>query len=390
MPLMIKIFLLASALAQTPVPPCVDPNQPVPPPPPAPMPVPPPAPQPPPTANIPAFPAPTGKIINAKAGDDLNALINGAKAGDEILLADGNYKGGIKVKVSGVLIKALNVGKAVINTSGETQALVADNSSDVKIYGVKFVGGGGDTQDNTKATVITRAGWWLYRVEVMGANGVGIGMYGKGGRFYQVSAHDNGRGGMGGTGVEDGLLQSCKSYANNSKGDSNGGGGKFTRTKSLHVVDHEAYDNFAAGMWFDYNNINVTVEDSKFHDNKDFIKGGKLKAGGEGLFFEISGGVEDSPKTHKLVAEGPLKVIRTHIWNNTVNRTSGDPKSDLLVWGSGHVRIEQSTIGRLTVRNNRQEPSNKIGDNQITGSTINDIWFDPAHKADKSQWKITP
>ncbi len=286
------------------------------------------------------------------------------KPGDTIL-EDGSYSS----KTFSGRTFARNPGKVIVKGGAKFAAGAV-------VVGVIFDGGGADSQDNTQAAVyIDQKGVKLYDCTVCNAAGVGVGLKSCDAWLVRVIAEHNGRAGIGGTSVQDAKLIDCTSRGNNDKLDPNGGGGKFTRTKSIRVEGHEAYDNYAAGMWYDYNNINVWVgpsatRPSRFYNNKDGYKGGSLKAGGSGFFGEISGIVDGSSTA------GPIVLQDVIAFGNRKGISAGELKAstneDVNFRSCSNFKILGGKIDRIVVsggEGRRTEAADKGGNNVIDGVT---------------------
>lgn len=286
-----------------------------------------------PTSNI-------GTVI--KPGTDISKLHKLTNS-QSYIAEDGEYTG--NSIESDIVIVARNKGMAVFKGNG---SFAAKGATNVSLIGITFHFTGSDTQDNSFAAVLPGQGWKLIDCVAEGALGVGIGvMKVSGCRLTRVVARANGRAGIGGTSVSDTILQSCESRANNKKGDPNGGGGKWTRVNGLTVNDHLSRDNNGPGFWLDYNNINVTINRGEFCNNIDYYNGSTLKAGGSGIFFEISG-VKDKTSTWGLLL---LDGVYAH--DNRVGISSSELKASTnedVNWRScANCEARNCRIGRMII-----------------------------------------
>lgn len=109
----------------------------------------------------------------------------------------------------------------------------------------------------------------------------GMAIYGKNNQILRNIVADNGCEGMQGI-IHDTVLDGNSSLRNNWKAIRDtyeAGGGKFTESENVIIRNHLAADNLGPGLWFDIVNKNITVEKSRFFNNKY-----------AGIFFEISPG----------------------------------------------------------------------------------------------------
>ena len=180
-------------------------------------------------------------------------------------------------------------------------------------------------------------------------------------------SQDNGRAGIGGTSVHDGLMQNCISRRNNRKGDGNGGGGKFTRSDGLVVDGYQSYDNTGVGLWFDYMNINVVVKNCEIHDNVNFYtSSGKLKSGAAGIFFEISGVRVASVGSPTITKSGTILAENNHVWNNQ--------EQGIQVWATANVTLRNNVVenndkAQIMLRAAREKPF-ETRNCVVTGNTL--------------------
>ena len=99
-----------------------------------------------------------------------------------------------------------------------------------------------------------------------------------------------------------------------------GGGGKISFTDGVTLDNFDGYMNLGPGMWFDGNNCNMTVRNSRFYDNQS---GGPDNDGGIGLAIEVS--------------YGPAQVTTNNFYNNH--------EAALAIWESNKVTVKGNTFG---------------------------------------------
>jgi parallel beta-helix repeat protein len=137
--------------------------------------------------------------------------------------------------------------------------------------------------------VETGTGWRLEDSIVEWTNGTGVTVSGDGVVLLRVTARDNGQSGISGSGGSNDLIKDSVSAQNNYKGYKVGweaGGGKFSLTDGMYVVNYTAYENTGPGIWFDFDNSNFAVVGSTFYDNRNQDEGWE----GVGIMTEINPG----------------------------------------------------------------------------------------------------
>ena len=334
-----------------------------------------PAPQPPPVVTPPpvdSTPTPerplrgTGQTIVVNPGDDVDAAIARAGRGDNVVLKDGTYEGGIEVEQDGVFVLAENVGKAVIQVNGYGDNFVAAGGADVTVSGIIFRGGGAESQANHMAAVETNDGWLLQDCTIEKTEGVGLGIFGDNVTVRRVVSQDNGRAGIGGSSLKNGLIQDSISRRNNEKGDSNGGGGKFTRVDGLVIERYQSYENVGAGLWFDYENVGIVIRDSEVHNNITRWNGDRLKAGAAGIMIEVSGVTEKGDRSEVFERNGTVLLENNYVHDND--------REGIFIFGSANVtirnnRAENNGLGQVVLRGERKFPF-ESRDIVVTGNTF--------------------
>jgi hypothetical protein len=137
--------------------------------------------------------------------------------------------------------------------------------------------------------VKTGDGWRMEDCLVERCNAGGLGVGGKGATLLRDISQDNGQLGLGGSKNVDSTVQDCISQRNNYKGFSAGneaGGGKFSATDGLKVLNCIYRDNNGIGLWLDFKNKNYLISGGKYTGNHY----DKPKYLGAGIMIEISDG----------------------------------------------------------------------------------------------------
>lgn len=133
----------------------------------------------------------------------------------------------------------------------------------------------------------------------------------------RVRANENGASGMELTGITNLLLEDCQTNGNNWRGNWADvhawaiGGIKALYNVHVRVSRLTSTGNHCVGLWFDLDNINVTVEDCDLHDN--------LR---HGLFFEAG--------------RGPMQVVNS--------RMTGNGTQGLLIVNADRITARDNVI----------------------------------------------
>jgi hypothetical protein len=238
----------------------------------------------------------------AKPGDDLQAIVNRMQKGDELLLADGEYKSvcvdfrgksGLTVRAENFVPVKIQIeqgepmarGGAVI-LRGEGKPFVLAGGGSITIRGLVIDGCSNVLQSGA---LKCDSGWLVEDVIVQRTDTFGVQVDGNENRRAQnitlkrVVAQDNGYLGIGGAYADHVRLSDCGSFRNNRGWDRNAfgeqgferngkwycrvpweaGGGKFALCDDVVIERHWAQGNNGPGLWFDYENRNIVVRDSK-------------------------------------------------------------------------------------------------------------------------------
>ncbi|MBA2706225.1 MAG: right-handed parallel beta-helix repeat-containing protein, partial [Gemmatimonadaceae bacterium] len=214
------------------------------------------------------------------------------------------------------------------------------------------------------AAIRTGDNWVMQDCIVEKHAGGGMAVTGVNTVVRRIIAQDNGRYGIGGSGGRNILVQDCITRRNNRTiGDSNGGGGKFTRLDGAVIERLQAYENGGVGLWLDINNINVTVRDSEFHDNVTIYNpDGSRKIWGDGIDIEISGMVVNKEET-AVTGEGPVVLENSRFWNNE--------HDGILAYASRNVIIRNNTVtdDHIYIKDGGRAPWG-LSKLTVTGNTI--------------------
>jgi hypothetical protein len=196
--------------------------------------------------------------------------------GDVVLIMPGVYHESVKMVTSGtaaqpITFEAAAPGTVTIDGSG-FQTVINSNWGNTKYIILKNI-----TVDHCANPLATQVaavgsgtGWVLQNITVDGADGTGIDVWGDNVKLYNCTAENCGRAGLSGTGASDVLVKDCITTGNNTKGNDpsdNAGAGKWNKCDNITVDGLQSYNNTGTGLWFDYNNTNITIENCKIYNN---------------------------------------------------------------------------------------------------------------------------
>ena len=201
-----------------------------------------------------------------------------AEPGDTVLIEPGTYNEDVFLTTSGtasapITFEAAIPGTVIIDAAGFAQAISSNYGTTSYINLIGLTVQGCDNPDQTdQAAITTGNGWNLTNVTVTGAQGTGIDVYGNGVTLINVAANYCGMAGLSGGGCTNVLVQDCTTIGNNTlynNPDDDGGAGKWTDTNNVTINGLISHDNIGTGLWFDYNNTNIVIENSQIYNNQD-------------------------------------------------------------------------------------------------------------------------
>jgi PA14 domain/Right handed beta helix region len=203
-----------------------------------------------------------------------------AKPGDTVLIDPGTYDEQVFLTTSGtaaapITFEAAVPGSVIIDAAGFAQAISSNFGNTQYINLDNLTVQGCDNPDpSQQAAITTGNGWNLTDVTVIGAQGTGIEVYGNDVTLLRVTANDCGMAGLSGGGCTNVLVEDCTTIGNNTLGndpDNDGGAGKWTMTDHVTINGLISHDNTGPGLWFDYNNTNVVIENSTIYNNHGLL-----------------------------------------------------------------------------------------------------------------------
>ena len=169
-------------------------------------------------------------------------------------------------------------------------------------------------------------------------NWFGFGLYNvQDARIERVRANNNGVGGLSGVRITDLLVQDSETSYNNWRGASGwdrdakslavddnfidfATGQKFFQTHHATFRRHKAIGNLSSGLWFDYDNADVMLENVEIRDNLT-----------QGVFFEAS--------------QGPLRVTSSSICGNETGVLINNARDGAIT----HSAIGYNELGQVFV-----------------------------------------
>ena len=195
---------------------------------------------------------------------------------------------------------------------------VLGTAAHVRVEGITFRHAANFAQSG-QAGVRTDNGWVVVDSTVQFMNGTGMGVFGNDVTVLRVMVEKNGQLGLGGASATNTLVKDTVTRWNNTRNFQvswEGGGGKWSKTDGVYMLNYDAYENTGHGIWFDIDNTNFVITGSESWGNV----GGGRDSEGTGIFIEIS--------------PGPGRIENNYVHDNT---------------GAG-VRIAEST--KVVVQNN--------------------------------------
>jgi hypothetical protein len=276
--------------------------------------------------NPPAIVA-TYTVDPAGAIKTISAAARLVKPGDVVLIMPGTYHESVKLTTSGTPDKPITFEAAAPNTVmiDGTGFLTVINSNwgATKYITLKNINVNhcANPLSTEVAAVGSGTGWMMQNVVVDGADGTGIDVWGDSVTLLNCTAENCGRAGLSGTGASNVLVKDCITSGNNTKkndpGD-NAGAGKWNKCDSITIDGLDSYDNIGTGLWFDYNNTNITIQNCKIHDNHGLVHDYE----GVGLSIELD--------------TGPVLIQNNQFYGNT--------GADIGIRSSRHVTIQNNSL----------------------------------------------
>jgi parallel beta-helix repeat protein len=209
-------------------------------------------------------------------------------------------------------------------------------------------------------------GWRVVRCVFANANGAGLQVRGKGVTLDHVIAEDNGQLGLAIQG-QDITIADTILRRNNWKGFSpagEAGGAKLVRTTGVHVTSLESYENVGPGLWFDWDNRDFEITDSRIHHNR----GLKESWEGTGLFIEA--------------CPGPGLIEGNDIYGNTGGGIAIAESRGVRVLGN---RLDGNGWA-VALRAMEGRKGHTLGDVEIRGNVLRH-WKEVAIRTSLGRWR---
>jgi parallel beta-helix repeat protein len=292
-------------------------------------------------------PPPSGVDVEISPGQSIQAAVNANPAGTVFLLKSGTHTGQKVDPKNGQVF----VGEAgtVLDGNGASYAF-SSTADDVVIRNLKVTDYAPTGTFGAIEPVWQQGDRWLIEdVEVSYSTAVGIKIAGDGMVVRRVHVHHNGRYGLAGSNTTNWIVEDSEiSYNNTGRHDPlhDAGGMKFVRADGAVFRGNHVHNNYGIGIWFDYNNRNIVIENNLAEDNEV-----------AGIHYEIS--------------------YDAHIRGNTVLR-NGDGSTDrfsrsgILVFASSGVEISGNTLS------GNDQGIVGLDDNRGTGDygpfRVTDLW----------------
>jgi parallel beta-helix repeat protein len=159
------------------------------------------------------------------------------------------------------------------------KAAISSSASAVTVQGLVVEKFANDAQ---RGAIMGGSDWTIQHNEVRLNHGVGIETpNAQRVKVLDNHIHHNGQLGVSGWRTVDAVFEGNELAFNNTAGfynaDWEAGGGKWTESSALMVRNNSVHDNKAVGLWFDINDVDVTIEGNRIQDNDS-----------DGIRYEIS------------------------------------------------------------------------------------------------------
>ena len=308
-----------------------------------------------------------------------------AQPGETVLIRNGTYNERLVMTRSGtaekpIIFQAETPGAVIIDGAGQPEVLVAKGGTNLIFKGITIRHAANGPQ-NYQAAVRTGDGWRMEDVIVEKVDGTAISAMGSNVVLLRVTAQDNGVAGIGSDGAVNLLIKDSISRRNNrgmvdpiwknqtSIGgwpaarlvnglwhmhpDFEAGGGKHWMSNGVTLDNVQVYDNIGPGIWFDWNNKNVTVRNSGVYGNRGLDQSYQ----GPGIRIELQ-------------KDGPALIE-----NNILRDNTG---GGLTIESSRNVTVRNNTLinGGLILRDHYYDADHTMLNVSITGNRFKDCWID--------------
>jgi hypothetical protein len=239
------------------------------------------------------------------------AAIDRCGPGDVITVKNGTYSESVVFNKSGnpgnpIVLQGEDKDKVIIDGQHSTQfplLFQSGNTHDVLLRNMTFKRANAYAVNSGANVTISGNHWYVSNVSSLESKWDGIILCGDNNTLDSCVAAYNFAGGISGGGTNL-LVKNCKSHHNNPGWAQNpfpagsegivlwdsagggdglyhvalsftGGGGKFHNVTNGPITfdNFEAFENHGAGLWFDWDNHNITIRNSYFHDNRKMIEG---------------------------------------------------------------------------------------------------------------------
>jgi hypothetical protein len=292
-------------------------------------------------------PSPGGRtIVVDRAGPiaSIERAADFARPGDVVLVRPGRYFESFTIPGSGgdnaerpITIAAAEPGTVVIDGTGHATILRCGQASFVHLRGLVFEHADGPIQS---AAVELSEGWVMADCVVRNTDAQGAIVYATGAQVLRSTFEYNGQEGLGGVNCAGVLVQDCVTRFNN-RGLADpvwagaehailkdglwyvdpsfeAGAGKWLHSRGVTMERVTSHGNGGPGIWFDFDNADVTIRDCTVYDNVPVLN-----------FYESIG-------INIELTQGP-----TLLEGNTVRNHSG---ANLLIQSSSDVTARDNTL----------------------------------------------
>ncbi len=341
-----------------------------------------PVPVPPPTTSLPTptlWVSPTGSDSNSGSQNSplrsVGRAVSVAGPGSVVFFQPGTYSAGVSLTRSGTATAPItfeaNPGTVVFDAAGKDFIFVAgwQGPRYITVRGIAFANAVDAGSSNDRAAVRLDNNWTLIDCVIRNNGGGGLSVSSGQGHasnvtLTRVQSYANGRFGIGGSWSQNLLIEDSVIRDNNWLKDSNGGGGKFTRTESAVFDNVKIANNIGSGIYFDVYNLNVTIRNSEVYGNRSATRTGLPTVDGCGINFEISGSNAVEGGSLSGVGYGNILLENNNVHDNDV--------TGILCYASFNMTLQGNTLGnnRIELKDGGRDPY-LLKNLTITGNRFN-------------------
>jgi len=237
-------------------------------------------------------------------------------------------------------------------------------AANIRVEGLTFRRAANFTQPQ-QAGVRTDNGWVITDSTFQYMNSTGIGVFGNDVTLLRVHADYNGQSGISSAMSRNVLVKDSTTIGNNSRQvrvDFEGGGGKWARANNVYLLNVTSGDNMGHGIWFDTENSNIVVMNSRVYNNVGFAK----PVDGTGLFSELNPGPVRFEGNYAYgMTSAAIRVAES--WNTII-------KNNILIDNMRGVEIRDMVDRPYSVKNVKIIGNKFRGWGESAIGTLQGVW----------------